>query len=58
MYTILNSESAKDLPYIVYWTRDGKTERAKHLGKKGQFKTLKEAQDAVKTAKVEKNLKR
>lgn len=47
-YTILNSESANDLPIIVFCEIGGKTVRAKHLGKKGQFKTLAAAQQAVK----------
>lgn len=46
-YSILNSESAKDLPVIVFWTRAGKTERAKHVGKKGQFQTFADAEQAV-----------
>lgn len=46
-YHIFNNESAKGLPYIVFMTRDGKTERAKHLGKRGEFRTLAEAQKAV-----------
>lgn len=46
-YTIYNNENAKELPYIVFWTRAGKTERAKHLGKRGTFATLSEARQAV-----------
>jgi hypothetical protein len=46
-YSIYNNESAKGLPFIVFMTRDGKTERAKHIGKRGEFKTLAEAQKAV-----------
>lgn len=46
-YSIMNSESARDLPIIVFWTVNGKTERAKHLGTKGQFKTTAEAKTAV-----------
>ena len=47
MYQIFTSEDANSLPYIVYMTRNGKTERAKHIGKRGQFKTLEEAKQAV-----------
>lgn len=50
-YSIYNNESAKGLPYIVFWTRpDGCTERAAHLGKRGTFKTLDEAKTAVTNA--------
>lgn len=49
-YQVYNNESAKGLPYIVFWTRNGKTERAAHLGKRGTFKTLAEAQAAVHNA--------
>jgi hypothetical protein len=49
-YRIFNNESAKGLPYIVFWTRNGQTERAAHLGKRGEFKTLEEAQRAVENA--------
>lgn len=47
MYTILNNESAKGLPFIVFWTRNGITERALHLGKRGTFRSLEEAKTAV-----------
>lgn len=46
-YSIYNNESAKGLPFIVFFTRDGKTERAKHIGKRGEFRTLADAQKAV-----------
>jgi hypothetical protein len=46
-YSILNNENAKELPYIVFWTRGGKTERARHIGKRGTFATLEEAKTAV-----------
>lgn len=46
-YRIYNNESAKGLPYIVFWVRDGITERAKHLGKRGTFQTIDEAKAAV-----------
>ncbi len=49
-YSILNNESATELPYIVFWTRSGKTERAKHLGKRGTFKTYQEAEQSVHNA--------
>ena len=49
-YTILNNESAAELAYIVFWTRNGKTERARHLGKRGTFKTYQEAEQAVHNA--------
>lgn len=49
-YNIYNNESAKGLPYIVFWTRNGKTERAAHLGNRGTFKTLAEAKTAVHNA--------
>jgi hypothetical protein len=49
-YSILSNESAKGLPVIVFWTRDGKTERAAHLGKRGTFKTFEEAKRAVHNA--------
>ncbi len=50
MYNIYNNESAAGLPYIVFLTRNGKTERATHLGKRGTFKTLEEAKQAVHNA--------
>jgi len=49
-YNVYSNESAKGLPYIVFWTVNGKTERAAHLGKRGEFKTLVDAQQAVHNA--------
>jgi hypothetical protein len=48
-YTILSSESAKDMgyPFIVFVKRNGREERATHLGNKARFKSLYEAQDAI-----------
>ena len=48
-YTILSAESGPTgMRYIVYIDRPGqRTERAKHLGRKGYFATLAEAQAAV-----------
>ena len=46
-YRIYSSESANMLPYVVMWDLNGRTERAKHLGKRGQFKTYEEAKQAV-----------
>jgi hypothetical protein len=46
-YSILSNESAKGLPVIVFLTRNGKTERAAHIGKRGTFKTFEEAKRAV-----------
>ena len=49
-YSIFSNENARELPVIVFWTRDGKTERAAHLGKRGCFKTFDEAKRAVHNA--------
>jgi hypothetical protein len=49
-YHIFSSENVKDLPFIVFWTRSGKTERARHLGRRGTFNTYAEAERAVHNA--------
>jgi len=46
-FNIYNNESAAGLPYIVFVTRNGKTERALFIGKRGTFKTYEEAERAV-----------
>jgi hypothetical protein len=42
-----HTETARPESFVVFWRRNGRVERATHLGKKGGFRTHQEAVEAV-----------
>lgn len=47
-YSIIeHTETVKPERFVVFWNRDGKTERAAHLGKRGGFRTWDAAVEAT-----------
>jgi hypothetical protein len=48
MYEVIHhTETVKPESWVVFVKRDGKLERAAHLGKRGGFKTSEEAERAA-----------
>jgi hypothetical protein len=47
-YTVIeHTETVKPERFVVFWERNGKTERAEHLGKRGGFRTWEAAVEAA-----------
>ena len=44
---IQHTETTKPETWVVFWLKDGKLQRATHLGKRGGFRTKEAAERAV-----------
>jgi hypothetical protein len=47
---IHHTDTVSEYSFVVFWTKNGKLERAAHLGKRGGFKSMQAAVEAATNA--------